>query len=55
MRDVELGKAWMAVRQGRCDHDVVAGTWVDPYTSEQLTFTNLKDTAQASATPIDQI
>jgi hypothetical protein len=55
MRDLERGAAWLAVEQGRCDHDVVAGTWIDRYTSEQLTFTDLKDTVQASAIPIDHV
>ena len=55
MRDLQRGELWTVVQQGRCDHDVVAGTWIDAYTSEQLTFTNLKDGAQASAIPIDHV
>jgi hypothetical protein len=41
--------------QGRCDHDVIAGTWVDPYTGRTLLFDNLKDMRQAQAIQIDHI
>jgi hypothetical protein len=43
------------VQQGGCDHDVLAGTWVDPYTGRRLTFTDLKDLAQAEAIQIDHL
>ncbi len=43
------------VRQGRCPHDVVAGTWVDPYTNAVLRFTDLKDLDQAQAIQIDHV
>ena len=36
-------------RQGGCDHDVLAGTWVDPYTGARLVMTDMKDPAQAQA------
>ncbi|MBG6094069.1 HNH endonuclease family protein [Nocardioides luteus] len=42
-------------QQGRCDHDVLAGTWVDPYTGRRLTFTDLKEPGQAQAIQIDHI
>lgn len=42
-------------RQGRCRADMVAGTWTDLYTGEQMTWTNLKDTRQAEAIPLDHI
>jgi len=42
-------------RQGACDHDVLAGTWVDPYTGARLTFTDLKDLHQAQALQIDHV
>jgi hypothetical protein len=42
-------------RQGRCDHDVLAGSWVDPYTGRTLTFTDLKDPHQAQAVQIDHV
>lgn len=41
--------------QGPCDHDVVAGTWDDPYTGAALTFTDLKDPRQAQAIQIDHV
>lgn len=42
-------------QQGRCPHDVLAGTWVDPYTGKHLTFTDLKDQRQAQAIQIDHV
>lgn len=42
-------------RQGACDHDVLAGTWTDPYTGARLTFTDLKDQSQAQAIQIDHV
>jgi len=42
-------------QQGRCDHDVIAGEWDDPYTGERLTFDNLKEQKQAQAIQIDHI
>ena len=41
--------------QGRCDHDVLAGTWDDPYTGRTLTFDDLKDPRQAQAIQIDHV
>lgn len=41
--------------QGRCDHDVLAGTWVDPYTGRRLVFTDLKEPRQAQAIQIDHV
>jgi hypothetical protein len=54
LRDAVAGTARYA-RQGACDHDVLAGTWVDPYTGRTLTFTDLKDPAQAQAIQIDHV
>lgn len=42
-------------RQGHCDHDVIAGTWLDPYTGRTLVFDNLKDLSQAQAIQIDHV
>lgn len=54
LRDAVLGT--VAVQpQGRCDHDVVAGTWIDPYTGRALVLTDLKDPAQAQAVQIDHV
>ncbi len=52
--DAVPGTAVVAV-QGPCDHDVLAGQWVDPYTGELLIATDLKDQTQARATSIDHI
>lgn len=42
-------------RQGACDHDVLAGTWTDPYTGARLSFTDLKDQSQAQGIQIDHV
>jgi len=41
--------------QGGCDHDVLAGTWADPYTGRTLTFDDLKDPHQSQAIQIDHV
>jgi hypothetical protein len=45
----------LVVDQGACDHDVVAGSWIDPYTGKRLVFDNLKDLRQAEAIQIDHV
>jgi hypothetical protein len=42
-------------RQGACDHDVLAGSWVDPYTGRTVVLDDLKDLAQAQAVQIDHV
>src|SRR4051794_5857181 len=42
-------------QQGSCDHDVLAGTWHDPYTGRTLRFTDLKNLSQAEAIQIDHV
>ncbi|MEC9053450.1 MAG: HNH endonuclease family protein [Actinomycetota bacterium] len=54
LRDAEPGTAETA-RQGACDHDVLAGSWVDPYTGARLVMTDMKDPAQAQAVQIDHV
>jgi hypothetical protein len=54
LRDAVPGTTTVA-QQGACDHDVLAGTWHDPYTGRTLTFTDLKDLHQAEAIQIDHI
>jgi hypothetical protein len=54
LRDALPGTA-RTQRQGACDHDVLAGSWVDPYTGRTLTFTDLKDPHQAQAIQIDHV
>lgn len=54
LRDAEPGST-TTTRQGGCDHDVLAGTWVDPYTGARLVMTDMKDPAQAQAVQIDHV
>ncbi|HWI43069.1 MAG TPA: HNH endonuclease family protein [Nocardioides sp.] len=42
-------------RQGACDHDVLAGTWVDPYTGHRITLDDAKDLAQSQQVQIDHV
>lgn len=53
LRDVDKTQPYKVARQGSCDHDVLGGTWKDPYLGESLTFTNLKEQKQAEAIQID--
>jgi hypothetical protein len=53
-RDAVAGTT-VVEQQGACDHDVLAGTWVDPYTGSVLTFDDLKDLSQAQAIQIDHV
>jgi hypothetical protein len=54
LRDSVPGTARVAP-QDACDHDVLAGTWHDPYTGRTLRFTDLKDLSQAEAIQIDHV
>lgn len=54
LRDAVPGTV-RSVRQGACAHDVIAGTWLDPYTGVALTFSDLKELAQAQAIQIDHV
>jgi hypothetical protein len=54
LRDAVRGTTRVQMK-GACDHDVVAGTWHDPYTGHTLTFTDLKDLRQAEAIQIDHV
>lgn len=54
LRDAIPGSTRVA-QQGRCDHDVLAGKWRDPYTGRLLVLTDLKDLSQAQAVQIDHI
>ncbi|QWF23797.1 HNH endonuclease family protein [Nocardioides sp. LMS-CY] len=54
LRDAVPGTVTVA-QQGRCDHDVLAGSWLDPYTGRRLTFDDLKAPAQAQAIQIDHV
>ncbi len=52
---VDRNQPYQVQRQGRCRADMVAGTWIDLYTGRAMTWTNLKDYAQAESLPIDHI
>ena len=52
-RDVDRSQPYTTRRSGRCAHEMVAGTWKDPYSGEMRTFANLRDTKQAQQIPID--
>lgn len=54
LRDAVPGSVTTA-QQGACDHDVIAGTWIDPYTGTTITLTNAKEPKQAQAVQIDHI
>lgn len=54
LRDAIPGTVRTA-QQGRCDHDVLAGRWRDPYTGKLLVFDDLKNLSQAQAIQIDHI
>lgn len=54
LRDAVPGTVTVG-RQGACDHDVLAGTWIDPYTGRRLVLDDLKDLSQAQAIQIDHI
>lgn len=50
---VDKEKPYTARQQARCAHSMVSGTWVDPYTGNSRTFTNLKNQGQAQSWQID--
>lgn len=54
LRDAVPGTVRVA-EQGSCSHDVLAGSWTDPYTGRLITFDNLKDQAQAQGVQIDHV
>ena len=54
LRDAVPGSTKVA-QQGACDHDVLAGSWHDPYTGHTLRFTDLKELSQAEAIQIDHV
>jgi len=55
LRDVVKSEPYRVGRQGGCDHDVLAGTWIDPYTGESITLTDAKQGSQAEKVQIDHI
>jgi hypothetical protein len=53
-RDAVRGSLTLG-HQDACDHDVLAGTWHDPYTGHTLVFTDLKEIHQAMAIQVDHV
>lgn len=45
----------VAAEQGACEHDVLAGHWIDPYTADLMVATDLKDETQAMSITIDHV
>ena len=52
---VDKTRPFSVRRQHACDHDMVSGTWPDPYSDQSMTFGDLKDQEQARALPVDHI
>lgn len=55
LRDVVKSAPFTAARQHDCDHDMLAGTWVDPYTGDSIILTDAKQRDQAQSVQIDHI
>jgi hypothetical protein len=55
LRDVVASAPHSVGRQGSCDHDVLSGTWVDPYSGASITLTDAKQPSQAESVQIDHI
>jgi Protein of unknown function (DUF1524) len=55
LRDVVRTASYTAARQGACDHDLLAGTWRDPYTGAVITLTDAKRPDQAQSVQIDHL
>lgn len=54
-RDVISKRPHRSVTSDGCDHDMIAGTWRDPYTGNRMRFTNLHSESQASDIQVDHI
>ncbi len=55
LRDALKAEPYRVARQGSCDHDVLAGTWIDPYTGGRITLTDAKQPDQAQSVQIDHV
>ncbi|MGC3992711.1 MAG: HNH endonuclease family protein [Propionicimonas sp.] len=55
LRDRVASAPYRVGQQGSCDHDVLAGTWVDPYTGATIVLTDAKDQKQAQSVQIDHV
>lgn len=54
LRDAVPGTVTLG-QQGRCEHDVLAGTWIDPYTGRTIVLTDAKSPSQSQAVQIDHV
>lgn len=54
-RDVDKTEKFTKGTQGRCTHDMLAGTWHDPYRGGTITTTDMKEQKQAQSVQIDHI
>ena len=54
-READRSRPFTVRTKGRCAHEMVSGTWQDPYTGQTLTFSNLRDPQQAQGIPIDHV
>jgi hypothetical protein len=53
LRDLVAAQPHRVQRQRDCDHDVLSGTWLDPYTGTTITLTDAK--REAESVQIDHI
>lgn len=54
LRDAEPGTTTVG-QQGRCDHDVLAGAWTDPYGGQRIRLDDAKDARQSQQVQIDHL
>jgi hypothetical protein len=52
---VDRSQPYTDIPKANCAHDIVAGTWVNPYTGVGKRFNNVKDPKQAQQIPIDHV
>ncbi len=55
LRDVATSAPNQVGTQRDCDHDVLSGTWIDPYSATSTTLTDAKSQQQAPLVQIDHI
>ena len=55
LRDLLKDRPYSLGRQRECSHDVLAGTWIDPYTGAEIVLTDAKQRDQAQSVQIDHI
>ncbi|PFG16117.1 uncharacterized protein DUF1524 [Propionicimonas paludicola] len=55
LRDVARSAPYRVGTQRGCDHDLLAGTWIDPYSGTPTTLTDAKSQQQAPLVQIDHI